>query len=44
VGQAREDTPGGGTNIQRGQLKPQTLILRTSHFPDLPAAPLQPAT
>jgi len=28
----------GGTNIQRGQLKPRTLTLRTSHFPDLPAA------
>ena len=32
----------GGTNIQRGQLKPRTLTLRTSHFPDLPAA-TQPA-
>ena len=28
----------GGTNIQRGQLKPRTLTLRTSHFPDLSAA------
>jgi transposase len=37
-------TLGGGTNIQRGQLKPRTLTLRTSHFPDLPVATLQPGT
>lgn len=34
-------TLGGDSNIQRGQLKPRTLTLRTSHFPGLPAATLQ---
>jgi transposase len=37
-------TPGGGTNIQRGQLKPRTLTLRTRHFPDLPVGTLQSGT
>jgi hypothetical protein len=32
-------TLGGGSTIQRGQLKPHTLTLRTSHFPDPPAPP-----
>ena len=35
-------TLGGGSRVQRGQLKPRTLTLRTSHFPDLPKATLQP--
>src|SRR5271157_3539957 len=34
-------TPGGGSIVQRGQLKPRTLTLRTSHFPDPPAATIQ---
>ena len=34
-------TLGGGSNVQRGQLKPRTLTLRTSHFPDPPAATIQ---
>ena len=34
-------TLGGGSRVQRGQLKPRTLTLRTSHFPDPPAATLQ---
>ena len=38
---AREDTRGGSV-VQRGQLKPRTLTLRTSHFPDPPAATIQP--
>ena len=33
---------GGGSVVQRGQLKPRTLTLRTSHFPDPPAATIQP--
>ena len=41
-GRAREDTRGRST-VQRGQLKPRTLTLRTSHFPDLPAATIQAA-
>jgi hypothetical protein len=32
-----------GSTVQRGQLKPRTLTLRTSHFPDPPAATIQPA-
>src|SRR6185312_8749615 len=35
-------TLGGGSVVQRGQLKPRTLTLRTSHFPDPPAATMQP--
>ncbi|GAC1404789.1 MAG: hypothetical protein NVSMB60_23560 [Mycobacterium sp.] len=35
-------TLGGGSIVQRGQLKPRTLTLRTSHFPDSPPATLQP--
>src|SRR5271166_1388224 len=35
-------TLGGGSVVQRGQLKPRTLTLRTSHFPDPPAATIQP--
>jgi hypothetical protein len=35
-------TIGGGSTIRRGQLKPRTLTLRTSHFPDPPAATIQP--
>ena len=34
-------TLGGGFTVQRGQLKPRTLTLRTSHFPDPPPATLQ---
>jgi hypothetical protein len=34
-------TLGGGSNVQRGQLKPRTLTLRTSHFPDPPTATIQ---
>src|ERR1039458_7693596 len=34
-------TLGGGSTVQRGQLKPRTLTLRTSHFPDPPPATLQ---
>jgi hypothetical protein len=34
-------TLGGGSIVQRGQLKPRTLTLRTSHFPDPPTATLQ---
>jgi hypothetical protein len=37
-------TLGGRTNIQRGQLKPRTLTLRTSHFPDPPTVTIRPAT
>ena len=37
-------TLGGGSIVQRGQLKPRTLTLRTSHFPDPPAATIQPNT
>jgi hypothetical protein len=35
-------TLGGNSVVQRGQLKPCTLTLRTSHFPDPPAAAIQP--
>jgi hypothetical protein len=31
----------GGSNVQRGQLKPRTLTLRTSHFPDPSAATIE---
>ena len=31
----------GGSTVQRGQLKPRTLTLRISHFPDPPPATLQ---
>ena len=34
-------TLGGGSIIQRGQLKPRTLTLWISHFPDPPPATLQ---
>jgi hypothetical protein len=34
-------TLGGGSIVQRGQLKPRTLTLRTNHFPDPPTTPLQ---
>jgi N-terminal domain of oxidoreductase len=34
-------TLGGGSTIQRGQLKPRTLTLRINHFPDPPAATIQ---
>src|SRR3954468_22842181 len=34
-------TLGDGSRVQRGQLKPRTLTLRTSHFPDLPTATIQ---
>ena len=32
---------GAALNVQRGQLKPRTLTLRTSHSPDPPAATIQ---
>ncbi len=35
-------TLGGDSNNQRGQLKPRTPTLRTSHFPGLPPATIQP--
>src|SRR4051812_21489719 len=34
-------TLGDGSRVQRGQLKPRTLTLRTSHFPDLPTGTIQ---
>ena len=36
-------TLGGDSNVQRGRLTPRTPALRTSHFPGLPTATLQPA-
>jgi hypothetical protein len=34
-------TLGGGSNVQRSQLQPRTLTLRTSHSPDRLAATIQ---